>query len=279
MALNKINGKDYLELLIRMTPCVPLFFTYDVCFGVVDTEKYVSVEKADSIPLRLETGDTLKEGSAIYKAIREKRRVIEDIPKELFGVPIRALGQPVFDEEDRVIGGFALAFSKANEASLNEIIDQFSLAFAQVNKSVQDISAGAENLARAGENLNTVSYDASENVKKTDEILQMIREIANQTKLLGLNAAIEAARAGENGRGFAVVAEEIRRLSEQSNSSVKQVKEILNIVSVSIDSMKEHTQETGAVSEEQSSSLEEIAAALEELTAQLESLQQLARKI
>jgi len=272
-------GEEYLDLLVKLTPIMANFYHIDVAFAVVDKDKYVSVFKPPSLPLEIDIGEPIKPGSAIYDAILQKRRVIKEVPKEVFGVSIRALAQPILAEDNTVIGGWALVCSKANEAALNEIIDQFSLAFSQVNTSMQEISYGAQNLAKISETLSSAAYTTLDNVKKTDEILQMIREIADQTKLLGLNAAIEAARAGEQGRGFAVVAEEIRRLSEQSNISAKQVKQILSLIGESMNSIREETQETSAVSQQQSSSLQEIAASLQELTAQLESLQQLAKNI
>jgi len=87
------------------------------------------------------------------------------------------------------------------------------------------------------------SIEESKVVEEIAKMTDIISEIANQTDLLALNAAIEAARAGEAGRGFSVVADEIRKLAENSEQTTSKIKQIIDKVNKSVESLAHNAEE------------------------------------
>lgn len=85
------------------------------------------------------------------------------------------------------------------------------------------------------ENAKGVVNDLSTKSQHINEMLNIIKDIANSTNLLSLNASIEAARAGEAGRGFAVVAQEVKKLAQRSAESAEQISDTVNEIGISIN--------------------------------------------
>jgi len=93
---------------------------------------------------------------------------------------------------------------------------------------VTQTALGMEQLAQEVESAAQVINDLSEDARKIGSVVDVIRDIAEQTNLLALNAAIEAARAGEQGRGFAVVADEVRSLASRTQDSTREIQSMVS---------------------------------------------------
>lgn len=113
------------------------------------------------------------------------------------------------------------AMNVANEAQTQALLG---------DKEIARVMNQMDQIQQRMSKLEVIILSLNKRSSEIEEINNAISSIAAQTGLLSLNAAIEAARAGEHGRGFAVVTSEIRKLSNETNDSVKRVKELVNAI-------------------------------------------------
>lgn len=139
-------------------------------------------------------------------------------------------------------------------------------------KSMQDSSHkmddGISAISKRIETVNTT-------VDKVSNIVSVIEEISSETNLLSLNASIEAARAGDAGKGFAVVAQEIRVLSDNTNTELENIKQIISSL---VEECRYCVQASGTIVEDNAKQKEEIKAVLDEFGALDEQIQKTAEK-
>lgn len=187
--------------------------------------------------------------------------------------------------------GMAASISKINEnllemsnetkdinESVNEIRNQTtavqdsSKIMNDKIKSMQDSSHkmddGISAISKRIETVNTT-------VDKVSNIVSVIEEISSETNLLSLNASIEAARAGDAGKGFAVVAQEIRVLSDNTNTELENIKQIISSL---VEECRYCVQASGTIVEDNAKQKEEIKAVLDEFSALDEQIQKTAEK-
>ncbi|WP_108669983.1 methyl-accepting chemotaxis protein [Peribacillus acanthi] len=272
----------YHSLLESILAAAPIFQTAiptDVSIAIGDTDKIIAYFPGEKINLRLKAGMNIQPDTPADTVLKNGEAIRTVVPSSLHGVEFTANLLPLKDEFGQVIGVMSLGIMHQNEEELlkisNEMIDSLDV----VNENVGNVSDGAVSLSSHTRDLLEVSEEASQQVQRTKEVITFIKQVADKTNLLGLNAAIEAARANEYGRGFSVVANEIRKLSQHTRSSTETIQDTLENIRISMENINQMVQKISNVGEIQKENIIQIHESVEEIQRMSKRLNEFANLI
>ncbi len=162
-------------------------------------------------------------------------------------------------------------------AAITEVVNRISDMIARLNANARAISDSASHIASTQENSLQEMNMLGNEVKQIGKVGSFMRELSDQTHLLGLNASIEAAHAGEYGRGFSIVAQEVRKLAGSSHHALQDITATLDVILRKLDQVEGDFKQNVELSHQQAQSSEELAVfarTIEEVARELSALQE-----
>lgn len=287
-----IMGRRLMRPLVKVSTIIE-----DVANGNIEADFSVVKESNDEIGLIIEKMKELTQslGSIVGK-IRNSSDTMSSNSYELNDTSSQTLAanneiSKAVEDVAEGSTGMAASISKINEnllemsnetkdinASVDEIKNQ-TVAVQDSSKIMNDkIKSMQDSSHKMDEGISAISKrieTVNTTVDKVSNIVSVIEEISSETNLLSLNASIEAARVGDAGKGFAVVAQEIRVLSDNTNTELENIKQIISSL---VEECRYCVQASGTIVEDNAKQKEEIKAVLDEFGSLDEQIQKTAEK-
>jgi methyl-accepting chemotaxis protein len=261
-------------------------------------QAFKNIESGDlSQTIVMQRRDELGQLAVGFEKMRQSVSSIVSQTKQLVGIlskvsnDIRGNAHTTGGSSQEIFNGLKEAALISNQQATRVsddaiVIKEMSIGLKQVAANIDDVSNLSSDMERASDKGQLVIRDAMEKMsaiqqksqqttsivqdlgdhsKEIDSVITTIKNIAEETNLLALNASIEAARAGEAGRGFAVVASEVRKLAENSKSAAEHVGKVVARIQESTSGLLQSNQAWTAELDEGHAKVNDVSTAFKQI--------------
>lgn len=275
--LNNSSDNKILDSFSSVIPYLHHFFDQDILVSICDKEKYIQIDGSERLGLNVKSGDSINQKGGDLEAMKIGKVVVKTIDKSVFGNEIKNISVPIKNENGSIVGCVAIVKNIDKNIEMSNLSENLSNALDQITKASTEVSKTIQNVATTNSDILENVEKTNEEARNTDEIIEFVKNIANKTNLLGLNAAIEAARAGDSGKGFNVVATEIRKLSKSSAESLNKIEDIIKNIQLSVSNITKNINQINVAFQDQANEVKEINTAIENLSSTAKSLENISK--
>ncbi|MFE6074407.1 methyl-accepting chemotaxis protein [Paenibacillus sp. NPDC057886] len=258
---------NIVEALVAASPYFKIMLKeHNLMIAVTDTEKFWYYVPSEDLDLGINAGDPISlDDPTLRRALIDGETSANRIEAHHYGTALNSTATPLRDEAGNIVGALAIGFSLQNEEQLEHFTELIGSISDRLTDMVQTVAAQSQQLTASSSQILDNTRMAVQNSSEVTKVASFIREISEQTNLLGLNAAIEAARAGEAGAGFGVVATEVRKLSTGTKEATVNIEQSLKEVQHSIRQMELEITSIAQSSNQQAELVTEFSEVIDQL--------------
>ncbi|MGZ4031768.1 MAG: methyl-accepting chemotaxis protein [Tumebacillaceae bacterium] len=263
-----------LEAFLTVAKLLPdLINKPDLAIWATDEEKFLLFDIYGNFNIKIKPGDLITPGGTPDVVLQTQQKISRYVPRDVYGVVCQTSAMPVEG------GAIGISIGVENEEALQHALHDLDQAMEQIGASSTHIADDATTVSDVMSTIIQTVNKTNSELKEIDKIGELIDGIADQSRLISLNALIESARAGEHGRSFSVVAKEMQKLADETSKSILTVRNTLQSVHALFAQVNTLITEVEDKLRTQSASTQEIASALEEISTSIRDVGKLSKQL